>query len=312
VISRNLHGCDVFFLTYDEPHADARWDQLKARLPFAQRVHGIKGFDAAYKECARRASTDRFFSIDGDNEILPAFTELQLDMTQYDPGAVLSWSALNPVNGLRYGNGGIKNWPKHVVLGMRTHETSEAESDAVEFCYKLNYFQMSETLSSIMAPANPYQAFRAGFREGVKMCLDRGHRPGFTAGAPGGIQLADYLPTENLNRLRIWCSVGADMEFGLWSMCGARLGCYKTCLSDWPFHAIRDYEWMRVFWEEEIHAKALANSGGPDAYLLDQLEFLEGELNGSLNLGITSLSADASVFFKRVYINPPRGGLMFR
>jgi hypothetical protein len=42
------------------------------------------------------------------------------------------------------------------------------------------------------------------------------------------------------------------------------------------------------------------------------LACLTGELNAMLGLGLTALSAEASRFFKSVYISPARNGKMFK
>lgn len=287
---------DIFFITYDEPSGDQLWAHLQQIAPGAKRVHGVKGFDAAYKACAAQATTERFFTVDGDNEIYPAISSLVLDPSLYQSKSVLSWSAKNSVNGLCYGNGGVKSWPRDVALNMRTHESSGQDNASVDFCFQLNYFQMPETLSSARVNDTAYQAFRAGFREGVKMCLERGERP------LSAQELKTHVANENLNRLRIWCSVGADAPQGKWAMFGARLGCKMLCLESWDHELIRDYDWFGRFWRESIEHISVDQALAP----------LEAELNEKLGLGITTMSEESSRFFKSVYINPPRQGLMFK
>ena len=46
----------------------------------------------------------------------------------------------------------------------------------MEFCWKLDYIQLNDTFSEVHQTASPFQAFRAGFREGVKMSTDQGAR----------------------------------------------------------------------------------------------------------------------------------------
>ena len=41
---------DVVFLSYDEPNADLHYADLCNKVPWAKRVHGIKGSDSAHKE----------------------------------------------------------------------------------------------------------------------------------------------------------------------------------------------------------------------------------------------------------------------
>ena len=54
--SRNRHS----YLSYDEPNAEENYADLLAKVPWAKRVHGIKGSDAAHKACAKLSETDRF------------------------------------------------------------------------------------------------------------------------------------------------------------------------------------------------------------------------------------------------------------
>ena len=295
-----MKSCDVFFITFDEPRADASWEQIRALVPNARRVHGILGFDAAYKECARLSRSERFFTIDGDNELLPAFRELTVDFEKYPADAVLSWCARNSVNGLVYGNGGVKNWPRQQALTMVTHESANDEAGAVDFCFRLPYYRTGELLSIAAVNGSPYQAFRSGFREGVKMCMERGIRPDLSKGESRAAALAAHVAPWNMNRLRIWCSVGLDQENGAWAILGARLGCRLLCLTDWDHRLIRDYEWFSRFWKENIEPEFSA-----PAAMEEQLARLERELNQELGLGITTYSAKDSAFFKSVYVGPP-------
>ena len=43
---------DVVFLSYDEPNADLHYADLCNKVPWAKRVHGVKGSDAAHKAAA--------------------------------------------------------------------------------------------------------------------------------------------------------------------------------------------------------------------------------------------------------------------
>ena len=59
-----------------------------------------------------------------------SFFNLQLDFTDKDPNykiAQYRWRAVNAINGLRYGNGGMSCWTKTYVLNMKTHEASDGD-----------------------------------------------------------------------------------------------------------------------------------------------------------------------------------------
>ena len=301
-----MQNMDVFFITYDEPQKDLFWDAVKAQIPFAQRVDGIKGFNRAHRECAERARTLRFFTIDGDNVLHSNFSSLKIPMKLIITTQVLSWSAKNSINGLAYGNGGIKNWPREIVLKLKSHEDSTSLQGAVDFCFDLNYYQMPETLSTSHIHHTPYQAFRAGFREGIKMSLDRGLPIAFDRKNPASF--LQLLPQANLERLKIWCSVGADVTNGLWAIFGARLGLYEFYFNNLPIEKIRDYDWFETYWQDTFAKKAQLPM---EAFLNKEIDKLGEALNKNFSLGLQLLDPKSSEFFKSVYFNRPRQGPMF-
>ena len=76
-----------------------------------------------------------------------------------------------------WGGGGQQKY----IYEMKTHEATDGKNETVvEFCFHPQYWAMYDCYSTTYPDATPYQAWRAGFREGVKMCLDRGRRPDIT------------------------------------------------------------------------------------------------------------------------------------
>ena len=124
-----------------------------------------------------------------------------------------------------YGNGGLKCWPKEYVLNMRTHENAEENNvhAKVDFCWDAQYLQMKDCFSITHNNATAWQAWRAGFREGVKLALDRGER------------IVDEFFTrnhyKNLHMLYVWLMVGADVDNGQWAILGAREGLNSIMLT---------------------------------------------------------------------------------
>ena len=168
---------DFIFLSYDEPNADSNWLHLKTLLPNAKRVHGVRGFDAAHKACADLSSTPWLFIVDSDSRILPSFLQTTIDWeTIKKSNCVLSWSAKNNVNELLYGNGGIKCWPKKLLSRIKSHEKADDPAMAIDFCYKLDYIPQQKCASTLDITGSPYQAFRSGFREGVKLSIQEGYK----------------------------------------------------------------------------------------------------------------------------------------
>lgn len=237
---------DVIYISYDEPNADRNYADLCSKIPWAKRVHGVKGSDAAHKAAANLAETNRFVTVDGDNVLTGNFLNQVIEVEDnFDlDNCVISWPSYNIINGLMYGNGGIKCWPKHIVLDMKTHEAAPADNvkSQIDFCWDLDYLPLDRAYSEIHNNGSPLQAWRAGFREGVKMSLEQGQRVK---------HLKDVWPG-NYQRLGIWAMVGADVEHGMWSILGARQGCYLTHFTDWDFVNVRDFDYLNQFFEDKV------------------------------------------------------------
>jgi hypothetical protein len=274
---------DCVFLTYDEPRKEEFWIQISNMVPWAKRVDGVKGSDAAHKAAADASDTDRFVLIDGDNIPEPEFFNLQLELTDANRDCVFRWRARNIVNGLMYGNGGMSCWTRDFIYNMRTHENSDgtAEND-VEFCFYPNYWAMADCYSTTHPNGTAFQAWRAGFREGVKMCLDRGARPNLQ-------EFESKVNNRNYDHLCIWQTVGADVENGFWAIYGARLGTYMTMLGNWDYKQVQNFDALATLWEE------FKDHGA------DECRDIGEKLRMRLSLPIVDMDAEESRFFKYHY-----------
>jgi len=235
---------DIIFLSYDEPNADINYADLCHKVPWAKRVHGVKGSDAAHKAAAEISETDWLVTVDADNIVYPKFFNLDVDVDN-PKIQVYSWLGKNIVNGLQYGNGGLKIWRKDFIMGMKTHEASESDRAQVDFCWENGYQQFKNCFSDVHITGSPFQAWRAGFREGVKMTLLDGIRiPSY--------EIQEKIWWHNLHRLKIWSTVGAHVENGLFSVLGARQGNFMTNCTDWNYIEVRDFEYLRNLYVEEV------------------------------------------------------------
>lgn len=284
---------DIIFLSYDEPNAEKNYADLLAKVPWAKRVHGVKGSDAAHKACAALSDTEYFVTVDADNIVDPKFLEVEIDIDKLGltHDHVFSWCGKVHVNNLMYGNGGLKLWTRKFVNNMKTHENSVEgdEKGKVEFCFDDKYYQFNESYSESFTNESPFQAWRAGFREGVKMSLNQGTKA----------EDIHKVWWQNYHRLLIWCSVGTDVRNGIWSILGAREGCWMTNCTDWDYANVRDFDWLTTHWN--------TNHEGADLEVKTaQINFLGNELREKLKLEIANLDPAGSKFFKAVYSNTPR------
>jgi len=286
---------DIIYLSYDEPNAEENYADLLSKVPWAKRVHGVDGSDAAHKACAELSETDRFITVDGDNIIDQNFLNqvIDLDDTQDLTKCVISWCGNNVINGLRYGNGGLKCWPKEYVLNMRTHENASPDNPhaQVDFCWDAQYIQVRDTFSTTHNNATPYQAWRAGFREGVKLALDRGER----------ISKEDFFTKnhyKNLHMLYVWMMVGSDVSNGDWAILGAREGLVATMLDDWDYIKVRDFNELKNIWAGRDEM--------PPEVLVDEIFINGSRLINELEcpIAIQPFTHEQSQFFKTVYQGP--------
>lgn len=84
---------DIIFLSYDEPNAEKNYADLLTKAPWAKRVHGVKGSDAAHKACAAQSETEYFITVDADNIVDPKFFEVEIDLDDLNLTSenVFSW-----------------------------------------------------------------------------------------------------------------------------------------------------------------------------------------------------------------------------
>ena len=286
----DIADLDCIYLSYDEPQKEEFWLKIKNMVPWATRVDGVKGSDAAHKAAGEASTTERFILIDGDNMPDESFFNLQLDFTDKDPTYKLAqyrWRAVNAINGLRYGNGGMSSWTKTYVANMKTHESSDgSDATTVDFCMDSSdnlYWAMHDCYSTTYPNHTPFQAWRAGFREGVKMVLDRGAKPSID-------DFRERVSGRNLDNLKVWFNVGADAENGYWAIYGARLGTYMTLLTDWDYKNVADFDTFVNLWEDCSYN-----------YPEHEIERLGKELDTKLGLPTCLLSPDQSKFFKHFY-----------
>ena len=281
----DIADLDVVFLTFDEPKKEEYWAIIRNMVPWARRVDGVRGSDAAHKAAAAASTTERFVLIDGDNMPDPKFFNQTLEFPTADyESAVFRWRARNAINGLMYGNGGLSSWTKTFVNNMRTHEATDGRTETqVEFCFDPLYWAMHDCYSTTYPNGSAFHAWRAGFREGVKMCLNRGAKPTLE-------EFKDRVHQRNLDHLTIWHNIGADVDHGYWSIAGSRMGTYMTMLTNWDHTQVQDFDALAELWKtvESSDPRLLAGRVAED---LDQ----------QLDLPMAMLEAEQSKFFKHHY-----------
>lgn len=188
---------DIFFVSYSEPNADENWQRLVTRFPYAKRVHGIKGIDNAHRHCASLSVSGMFWTVDADTIIHDTFAFDSIpDMAER--GYLYIWHSLNPVNGLDYGWGSIKLWPTRAVL--------EFDGNWLDFTTTIGNIRMMPTVVATSTfNTDEWSAWRSGFREAVKLCVN--------------VSNGDHA--DSLQRLLVWLTVANPVEYAVDTRNGA-------------------------------------------------------------------------------------------
>lgn len=217
---------DIIFLSYNELHADENYGNLKLRFPRIKRVNGIKGIYEAHIEGAKLSQTEMFYVVDADAYVLDDFN-FDFQPEWHNNETVHVWYSQNPINDLIYGYGGIKLFPKTVLLNYNGSpvDFTTSVSKHVNVIPKLSCITYFNT--------DPFSTWRSAFRECAKLA-------------------SKLIPNQNNNeteeRLRIWCTVGNNSNFGNFAIDGANKGKnFGLMYANQPeiLKLINDYEWLK-------------------------------------------------------------------
>jgi len=85
---------DCIYLTYDEPQREEFWVKIKNMIPWAKRVDGVRGSDAAHKAAAAASDTERFILIMATTCLLQIFSTKHWNCPQLTTSKQCSAGAL--------------------------------------------------------------------------------------------------------------------------------------------------------------------------------------------------------------------------
>ena len=217
---------DVVFISYNESNADENYNKLLNRCPRAKRVHGVEGIHQAHIEAASICNTDMIWIVDGDAIIEDSF-DFDIVMSSYDINCVHVWRSRNPINGLEYGNGGVKLLPRKLTLDM--DKTTPDMTTSIS-----KKFKVMSTVSNINSfNTDEFTTWRSAFRECCKLASR---------------VIKRQYEDETQQRLDIWCSVGKDKQYGDFAIMGAKMGRqYGLDNKNNPeaLQKINDFKWLR-------------------------------------------------------------------
>ena len=217
---------DIVFISYDESNADENYQNLLKRFPRAKRIHGVKGIHQAHKEAAKIVNTPMFWAVDGDAKILEDFS-FDYQVPRWDFDMVHVWQSENPINGLKYGYGGVKLLPTEMTKILDSTTVDMTTSISTKFKAMLEVSNISSFNT------NAFNTWKSAFRECVKLSSKI---------------IRNQDDDETKQRLDTWCTVGQDSSFGEYAIKGAIMGKefgLKNADNIDAMNKINDWEWLR-------------------------------------------------------------------
>ena len=226
VIASVPKSYDVVFISYQEPNADENYNKLLQKIPTAKRVHGVKGIHQAHIEAAKLCSTPMVWIVDGDADIVDDFNfDYQVPAWQYNH--VYVWRSKNPVNGLVYGYGGVKLFPRELTVDMDTSKPDMTTSISDKFV------AVKEISNITGFNTDEFNTWKSAFRECCKLSskiIDR------------------QKDDETERRLKIWTSIGKNKPYGEQALSGARAGMLYGQTNKHDAEALKkinDFDWLK-------------------------------------------------------------------
>jgi hypothetical protein len=214
---------DIIFISYNEPTADTAYTKLLERFPRAKRIHGIKGIHNAHIHAATISTTDMFYVVDADADIVDDFNfDYRIPYyDNYSKSTVHVWRSLNPVTKLEYGYGGVKLLPTNLTKNMSVDTLDMTTSISTSF-------KVIDKISNITAfNTDPLSTWRSAFRECTKLSVIGNE--------------------EALSRLAVWCRLNENVSYGTYAYMGAIAGKdygEKNASNPEALSKINDFNWL--------------------------------------------------------------------
>lgn len=220
---------DIVYISYQEANATERYQKLLERFENAHWVKDVEGIFNAHKAAAQKATTNMFWVVDADADIVENF-KFDYIPDQYDQEAVHVWNSRNPVTGSEYGYGGVKLFNRQQIL--------DADNWGLDFTTGLSkrFKAMPEVSCITRFNTDAYSTWRSAFRECVKLSLKR--------------------DAESKDRLEAWLNPVADADFAAEAKAGAEQGkAYGEQYANKPLRLakINDYEWLQEQWTAQLN-----------------------------------------------------------
>jgi hypothetical protein len=185
----------------------------------------VDGIFEAHQQAARLATTDLFYVVDADAEVVEDF-DFSYYPDVYDQEVVHVWHSSNPVTGEEYGYGGVKLFNRQQILNATTW--------GMDFTTGLSsrFKVIPEVACVTRFNTDAYSTWRSAFRECVKLATSR--------------------DPDAKQRLGAWLNPIGDADYSAEAKLGAEQGndyAGKHQNDITALQLINDYDWLRSMYD---------------------------------------------------------------
>ena len=163
-----------------------------------------------------------FLIVDGDAVVNNSFN-FDYVVPEHQLDHVHVWRAKNPINGLEYGYGGVKLFPRQMTIDMDTSKADMTTSISSQF------IAVEETSNITAFNTDPFETWKGAFRECAKLSSKT---------------ITRQNDEETENRLNIWCTKGSERRCGDFAIAGANAGREFGISNMADLNLINNFEWL--------------------------------------------------------------------
>ena len=161
---------DKFFLSYSESNAEDNWNTLLKFHPDSKRIHGIKGMKIGYLTCQELATTEYFWTIEGDTELIQ-----NLDSkTPVADKNLIMFRSIDSMFDWHLKMGSVKLWK------TGTLNPNIPDIDYAVFATGTNYLDLDDPCGIHHYANTPFEAWSSIFRICIKALTPGLFRPSDT------------------------------------------------------------------------------------------------------------------------------------
>jgi hypothetical protein len=150
---------DIFFISYHESNCEENWKRVLELHSNAKRISNVDGISSAHLLCEKSATTEKYWTIDGDSWLLD---KLEVDSAKYNDIDLLCFNSIDAVDKIVSTLGSVKLWTKNSII--------ISDMSKGDFCQNATKTTkvMEKILSEHRYNVTPHETWKHSFRHMVK------------------------------------------------------------------------------------------------------------------------------------------------